>query len=229
MLHLTTTHPCGYLPMTDAATLFVDGAWPMTPPLYEWLLERGFRRSGPHVYKPFCHTCHACIPVRLPVQRFRLRRSLRRVLNKNSDLTISIHQGSCNEERFALYTRYLGSRHADGPMAASTPKDFCDFLLCEWGDTRFVEFRHERRLLAVAVMDVLPGALSAAYTFFDPIQQHRSLGSLAILWQIQHALQMQISWLYLGYWIKNCRKMSYKSRFQPLEGYLWHHWATLEL
>ncbi|MBF0141282.1 MAG: arginyltransferase [Magnetococcales bacterium] len=226
-LHLTQPHSCGYLPAHDAATLFVDPSWPMDSELYGWLLQQGFRRSGSHVYRPFCDHCRECVPVRLPVNQFRPQRTLKRILAKNRDVTVSLHPASYNEERFVLYTHYLKIRHADGPMAAPTPSDFCDFLLCDWGETQFVEFRLRQQLVAVAVMDVLPDALSAAYTFFDPTQFHRSLGSLAILWQITHAVQQQLTWLYLGYWIKDCRKMTYKSRFRPLEGYIMHQWGTL--
>ncbi|HIJ84489.1 MAG: Arginyltransferase [Magnetococcales bacterium] len=224
-LHLSLPHPCGYLPDLQAATMFVDSTWPVDPHLYEWLLERGFRRSGSHVYRPCCPDCTACLPVRLPVQRFHPQRSLRRVQEKNRDLSVSVHPARYNDERFALYLDYLQTRHASGPMAAAEPHDFTEFLLCDWGETRFVEFRLGQRLLAVAVMDVLPGSLSAVYTFFDPRQHQRSLGSVAVLWQVQHAIQQQLPNLYLGYWIKNCRKMAYKARFQPMEGYSRQQWS----
>lgn len=226
-LHLTQPHSCGYLPSLDAATLFVDPSWPMDSALYGWLIQQGFRRSGSHVYRPFCDRCQECVPVRLPVKQFRSQRNLKRILTRNQDLTVSLQPAAFNEERFALYVHYLKIRHPDGPMAAPTPNEFSDFLLCDWGATQFVEFRLQHRLVAVAVVDVLPDALSAAYTFFDPTQHHRSLGTLAILWQITHAIHHELPWLYLGYWIKDCRKMAYKSRFQPLEGYIGHQWNAL--
>ncbi|HAT49057.1 MAG: arginyltransferase [Nitrospirae bacterium] len=226
-LLLSPIHPCGYLPAQNSASLFVDPTWPMDPLQYGWLLEKGFRRSGSHVYRPYCTHCTECVPVRLPAKRFTLQRSLRRVLEKNTDLTVSCRPAFYNDERFELYCNYLEARHADGPMDTPEPKDFSDFLLCNWGHTQFVEFRQDRRLLAVAVVDVLPNALSAVYTFFDPEARQRSLGSLAVLWQVQHTIARKLSWLYLGYWIKDCRKMTYKSRFHPMEGYIRQEWKTI--
>lgn len=199
----------------------------MDPIRYGWLLEKGFRRSGSHVYRPYCSHCIECLPVRLPVKRFTLQRSLKRVLEKNTDLMVSCKPAFYNDERFELYRKYIRARHADGPMAIPEPNDFSDFLLCSWGRTEFIEFRHDQRLLAVAVVDLLPNALSAVYTFFDPDTHQRSLGSLAVLWQVQHAIAQKLPWLYLGYWIKDCRKMVYKSRFKPMEGYTMQEWKTI--
>ncbi|MNW15703.1 arginyl-tRNA-protein transferase [compost metagenome] len=76
--------------------------------------------------------------------------------------------------------------------------------------------------------DVLPNGLSAVYTFFDPLEEKRSLGRLAILWQIAEAARRELPAVYLGYWIRDCRKMRYKSEYRPLELYVNQHWVTLE-
>ncbi|MBF0588613.1 MAG: hypothetical protein HQL53_05750, partial [Magnetococcales bacterium] len=65
-LFLSRSHDCGYLPQRQAATLFIDPEYPMTPGLYDLMLEQGFRRSGSHVYRPYCHLCEQCIPARIP-------------------------------------------------------------------------------------------------------------------------------------------------------------------
>lgn len=109
-------------------------------------------------------------------------------------------------------------------MYPPSPEQFRSFLLCEWSDTRFVEFRSEGKLLAVAVMDRVQDGLSAIYTFFDPDLKERSLGVQAVLWQIQHALDLGLPHLYLGYWIKQCQKMNYKSSYRPLEMFLGERW-----
>ncbi|MBF0110474.1 MAG: arginyltransferase [Magnetococcales bacterium] len=226
LLHLSPPHPCGYL-RHSASTLSVDATWPMNPFLYEWLLEKGFRRSGSHVYRPCCAGCAECLPVRLPAGRFIPQRSLRRVWERNRDLSVTFHPAGYTDERFRLYHRYIQVRHGDGSMADPGPEDFADFLLSHWGMTLFIEFRRHHRLLAVAVTDLLPRSLSAVYTFFDPDEQARSLGSLAILQQIHHAREQERDWLYLGYWIQSCPKMAYKSRFRPMEFLSGQHWQPL--
>lgn len=226
-LYLSKPHACGYLLDRQASTLFADPAMPMNDTLYAFLMERSFRRSGNHVYRHHCDDCQACMAVRVPVAEFSLSRSLRRVWHRNQDLTIRVLPATPTQERFNLYQRYVNGRHPDGPMSHPTFEDFAEFLLSSWSMTRFVEFRQENRLLMVAVVDILPMAFSAVYTFFDPDESSRSLGTHAVLWQIEESKGLNKPHLYLGYWIDNCQKMYYKSRFQPLELYQSQRWVRV--
>ncbi|MEO5339523.1 MAG: arginyltransferase [Magnetococcus sp. MYC-9] len=228
-LFLSRPHPCGYWPDRQAATLFVDPDVAMNDTLYAFLLERGFRRSGGHVYRHYCPGCRACQAVRVPVAAHRFSRNLRRIWQRNQDLTVRVMPPDCNRERFDLYQTYINDRHGDGPMVDPTPGDFSDYLIAPWSMTRFVEFRLGSRLLMVAVTDILPEALSAVYTFFAPEERRRSLGTYAILWQIRETLGLDKSHLYLGYWIAGCPKMDYKARFQPLELYEGQQWVRFLL
>jgi arginine-tRNA-protein transferase len=85
--------------------------------------------------------------------------------------------------------------------------------------------REHGRLIAVAVTDVTPDAFSAVYTFFDPDLERRSLGTLAILRQLEWAKRESRRHLYLGYWIKDHVKMDYKRRFKPLEVFDGRRWV----
>jgi arginine-tRNA-protein transferase len=216
-LYQTPPHACGYLPELIASNVFVDPAVPLDAHSYGSLLSQGFRRSGSHVYRPWCDNCQACVPVRLPVAEFRASRSQRRAQQANSDLEIRSLPARFHPEHYALYQAYTRQRHEDGDMASASETDYRDFLIAPWADSRFLEFRLDGRLLAVAVTDVVDDALSAVYTFFDPQLPQRSLGVVAILTQIELARREGLPWLYLGYWIGNCRKMAYKARYRPLE------------
>ncbi|TVS16844.1 MAG: arginyltransferase [Gammaproteobacteria bacterium] len=223
----TPKHACSYLEQREATTLFVDPAAPIDNPLYSALSSMGFRRSGRHIYRPHCESCSACIPIRVPVSRFDARRSQRRVWMRNQDLSVRLTAPELTAENYALYARYINQRHADGDMHPPSPEQFRSFLLCDWSDTRFVEFRDRDRLLAVAVMDQIQDGLSAIYTFFDPEVQSRSLGVHAVLWQIAHAEELRLPFLYLGYWIKQCQKMNYKSSYRPLEMFIGERWIEV--
>jgi arginine-tRNA-protein transferase len=122
-----------------------------------------------------------------------------------------------DEAHYQLYCRYIEARHPDGGMASPTENQYRDFLISHWCDTRFVEFHLEERLLAIAVTDRLPHGLSALYTFFDPDASELSPGVYAILWQISEAARLTLPWLYLGYWIPECKKMRYKAQYRPLQ------------
>nr|WP_248617095.1 arginyltransferase [Methylococcus capsulatus] len=220
-------HPCGYLPGRDARFTYVSPAYPLSPQSYRGLLEEGFRRSGNWVYRPCCIGCSACLPVRLPVHDFLLTRSHRRVLKRNADIDIRVSVARFDERQFQLYVRYLAARHpTDTPVSRD---DYWSFVSSSWAQTRFVEFRSYSELIGVAVVDHVPGALSAVYTFFDPDAAERSPGSLAILWQILEARRLGREWLYLGYWIGGCRKMEYKARYRPLEALIANRWRRFQV
>ena len=193
------------------------------------LTDMGFRRSGEHIYRPWCEGCGECKSVRVPVAGFNVSKSQKRVLTRNKDLQVSFELPSCADEIYNLYANYIIQRHSDGDMYPPSLEQFENFL-CQappTSKTRFVCFRLEQKLLAVAVVDLLPKGVSAIYTFFDPAYKIRSLGRLAVLWQIRWAQSQAMDFVYLGYWIKDCQKMAYKAEYQPLQVFEDLIWQTL--
>jgi arginyl-tRNA--protein-N-Asp/Glu arginylyltransferase len=218
-------HECGYLPQREAVTMFADPRINLTVEAYTWLSAHGFRRSGTHVYRPHCATCSACIPVRIAVNEFAPNRAQRRTLARNSDLEVHARAPRFEREHFQLYESYLKERHPDSHMDSTNPSAYMSFLTALWCDTTFYEFRRAEQLLAVAVVDRLGDGLSSVYTFFAPGETQRSLGRLAIIKQVEWAAALGLPWVYLGYWIRSCRKMSYKHEYAPLEFYLNGEWT----
>ena len=131
------------------------------------------------------------------------------------------------DESYALYESYINHRHLDGDMFPATEKQFSAFILENTDDTIFFKFFDKEKLIAVSVADILQDGLSAVYCFYDPIDKRRSLGTYAILYQIHRVLEQERLYLYLGYWIKNCRKMLYKTRFRPLEMLVNNKWVEV--
>jgi arginine-tRNA-protein transferase len=132
-------------------------------PIYNQLIQHGFRRSGGHSYRPHCQTCQACIACRIPVKQFRPNRSQQRCLKKNKDLVFSVVDACFTQEYFELYCLYLNSRHVDGTMANPAEEDFRQFLYSDWCDTQFIELRLDDQLVAIAVTDMMSDGLSAVY------------------------------------------------------------------
>ncbi len=225
-LYITTETPCGYFDNRSSRNLVPDPAIKLNMPIYNRLIQHGFRRSGAHTYRPYCDKCSACVACRLSVSQFQYSRSQRRCLNNNRDLEINEQNAEFNEEYFALYRRYLNSRHPEGSMANPAEEDFSQFLFCDWSDTRFLEFRLQGKLVAVAVTDIVSDGVSAVYSFFDPDLDKRSLGRFCILSQVNYAQQLGLEYVYLGYWIKDHPKMHYKTGFKPLQLYIDDQWQT---
>lgn len=225
-LYITEWHACPYLPNLQARNLFVDPSEQMDAATYQALLFQGFRRSGAHIYRPACGPCKRCVPLRVPVRDFAPNRSQRRNLSRNrGEVMLQDRPAAFDHEHYALYRAYVRSRHAGGSMADATEASYGEFLVAPWGGaTRFLELRLGDRLTGVAVTDLLPDGLSAVYTFFDPEIQERTLGTYAILSQIEEARRSGREYLYLGYWIEECGKMSYKERFRPLEARIGGQW-----
>lgn len=222
--YATPPHKCSYLSEQQAVTLFADPQFPKNMRLYSALMGYGFRRSGTHLYIPRCDNCNACISVRIPVDEFTPSKSQNRISRKNRDLRINAVPAGFRQSHFELYEKYLARRHPGGGMDNPTPATYSEFLITDWADTLFYEFILEDRLVAVAVTDLLDDALSAVYTFYDPDIISRSPGKFAILFQINEARKLGLKWLYLGYWIKESKKMNYKSEFRPQQHYYASQW-----
>ncbi|MFD1259866.1 arginyltransferase [Entomomonas asaccharolytica] len=227
-LYLTDPHPCSYLTDQQASTVFVDPNVTLTKKQYTELSSLGFRRSGSYVYQPHCATCHACIAVRVVINQFKPNRQQKRIIRYNQDLQIKQVRPQLTKEYFWLYERYIGMRHKDGDMYPATREQYQSFLVDAPDYCSFYEFRKEGQLLAVAVVDLLQDSLSAVYTFFEPLEHRRSLGQYAILWQIEECKRLGLSYLSLGYWIKNCRKMSYKLQYRSSELFINQRWVRMD-
>lgn len=225
---VTAPHSCNYLDDRKATSVFADPYFPKSKTLYSRLVESGFRRSGEHLYKPHCTNCSQCIPVRIPIKQFKMRRNQKRTWKMNQDITIEQCNAAFTEEDFQLYMKYQKLRHPDGGMDDSTEDDYIEFLLASWSESYFFKYRLDDKLVAVSVVDTLDDAYSAIYTFFDPDYPKRSLGKFVILSLIEESRKAHFSSLYLGYWISNCRKMNYKIEYQPMECFINDRWKKFD-
>ena len=103
-------------------------------------------------------------------------------------------------------------------MADMTPQDYMTMVEETAVSTRMIEYRTpDNQLVACLLRDTMYDGYSMVYSFFDPDLPARSLGSYIILQQIQATQDNALAYIYLGYLIESCTKMSYKKRFKPLE------------
>ena len=226
-LYQTSEHACGYWPQRSARDLVLDPNAPQLPAIYPAALSQGFRRSGGHVYRPNCSACVACLPVRIAVDRFTPNRSQRRALRRVEHWRTNDQAAEPDPRLFALYRRYLLARHRHGGMDDAEPGDFDNFVRSVWSPTRFLCLHDDKDLRVVAVTDITTEGLSAVYSFFDPDLAHLSLGTVAILRQIEWAKRLQLPYLYLGFWLEGHPKMHYKRQFDAIEARIDGVWQAL--
>jgi leucyl-tRNA---protein transferase len=226
-LYTTNTHDCSYLPEQKAKTLFIDPEFTINAEFHTQLSEIGFRRSGTHIYRPHCDQCQHCIPCRVLATDFMPNKRFRRILKKNADLKVEAIPSIIDEEYFSLYSSYINTRHKDGDMYPATREQYESFLVMGYDTALFYSIRLCDKLVAVMICDRLQNALSAVFTFYDPSLAKRSLGNFAVLWQIAEAQSLGLPYVYLGYWIKDCGKMNYKTQYRPIELLTNRQWVRL--
>ena len=226
--YVLTESSCPYLPGKRERKLITDLGDTRWTEFYGLLSRAGFRRSHSFAYRPACSNCSACIPVRVAAGAFTPSHSLRRVMRANMDLRIDQRSPRATLEQYRLFSSYIGARHDDGEMDGMTFADYRSMVEHTRIDTRMIEFRDENgELVAACLADWLPDGPSAVYSFFDPALARRGLGNYMVLWLIQTARDEGLPFVYLGYWIEQSPKMSYKIRFQPLEALGPNGWRTL--
>ena len=229
IFHATAPGACPYLPEQLECKLVIELCDPEAGSLYTDLSRAGFRRSYGYAYRPACKSCSACVPVRINVAGYSDSRSLRRVRRRNSDLCDAIRPAVGTAEQYSLFRRYQSGRHASSKMAAMTFADYRG-MVDETPVSSFVlEVRDgSGRLLAACLTDWLEDGLSAVYSFFDPAESRRSLGTFMILRLIDIARTAELDVVYLGYWISGSGTMDYKQRLPAVEQLIDAQWAPLE-
>jgi arginine-tRNA-protein transferase len=217
---------CPYLPGKVERKVFARLLGNQAPRLNDTLTHSGFRRSQMIAYRPSCDGCSACVSVRVIAREFTPNRTMKRVERANAGLVRTQAAPEATREQFALLQKYLASRHAGGGMSDMNLFDYVAMVEETPVHTMVIEYRAvpkgmgsgaKGQLIACALTDQLADGLSMVYSFFDPAYANCSLGTYMVLDHVRAAIERELSYVYLGYWVRGSRKMDYKARFQPLE------------
>lgn len=237
--YITAPQPCPYLRGKLERKLFTHLTRSRPAALVDNLLKGGFRRSQNIAYMPYCEHCSACVPVRIVVDEFEPKRTLKRIWRTNRDIVTRRMGAIPTSEQYSIFRSYIDSRHRDGGMADMSVLDYAMMVEDSVVNTQVTEYRArhpapgdedtgEDELIAVALSDRLSDGLSMVYSFFEPGLRERSLGSYMIMEHIEAARKMGLPYVYLGYWIEGSRKMEYKTRFRPQEHLTPDGWVRIQ-
>lgn len=226
-MRLSMRSDCPYIAGQTEQRIAVDIT--LDPHCHDSLAKAGFRRVENWVYRPACPHCNACLPWRVDVAGFVPSRNMTRIIKKNSDLKRRISSPDPTIDHYRLFKSYVTSRHDDGQMARMDQDDFASMINNSPIETVLVSYYDaDDNLVGSVLADLQSDGLSAVYSFFDPAQGDRSLGTYIVIDLLTIAKDMALDWLYLGYFVEGSRKMAYKSRFGPAEIFIDGIWQAAD-
>ena len=226
-IRLSMRSECPYIDGRTEQRVAVDIS--QNPALHDQMARAGFRRVENWVYKPACPGCNACIPWRVDTVNFKMGRNLTRIWRVNEDLTRYIAPITPTIEHYNLFKRYIGARHGDGQMASMNQDEFVSMIENSPIESVLLDYKTaDGHLVGTVLTDVQNDGLSAVYSFYDPAETKRSLGTYMIMDMIDFAKELGLPWLYLGYYVEESSKMHYKARFQPASIFIDGQWQKYE-
>lgn len=158
-------------------------------------------------------------PTRYRVADFKLNRSFRRVLKKNSDLACVVRPFRVTPDKDALDQLHCFSRFKVlKPLLSKTYTQLRYRCAPMYEVTVFHE---ERGIVAFTLIEVGHNASYAVRTAWTPDERHRSLGTFVFLKAVEYARSRGFEHHYVGPTILPDPAFNYKLRFPACELYDW--------
>jgi len=225
--YLTNTEPCPYLTNRDEKKIFLIMDDINKSNEYEHLIKSGFRRSHNILYNQVCADCNLCKSIRINVNNFKLSKSNKRVLNKNKNLFIKKLSNNPSKEQFILFKKYLEFKHNDSEMNEMNFHDYCKMFDSKGINTKIYEYFYKGELAGCVISDFLEGSISMVYSFYSEIFLKNSFGKYVILDHFRLAKDLDMDYVYLGYWVEGSTKMEYKNSFNSSEVLIDNKWTNI--
>lgn len=212
-------HRCNYLPNRMASFLYLNPNGAIDASSYRQLLDYGYRRAGNSIYRTDCGSCRECKVIRIPVESFKMTKSQKRVWrNGKNQLSYKITEPSFSQKKLRMYERYLQYQH-NATEADLDSKQYCEFFVSTFlgNNTKELQFYQESKLIGISLIDLVDDVLSSVYFFFEPAIAKLSPGVYSMLIEISLAKEFGLQYYYPGFYIAQCRAMSYNANFGPAE------------
>ncbi|MGE0784759.1 MAG: arginyltransferase [Sandaracinaceae bacterium] len=221
---------CAYLDGQLATLPMRLPARALSPTELDARLAAGDRRHGPFLYRPTCEACRACEAIRIPVAELTSKRAHRRILKRGDGiLRAELGRPIVDAARLALYEKHKVER--DLAIDSTTRLDaraYQAFLVDTCAHSYELRLFDGTHLVAVSIFDRGATAMSAVYCLWDPDYADLSVGTYAVLKQVELCRAWGITHLYLGLYVANNAHMSYKARFLPNERLIDGVWTRFD-
>jgi arginyl-tRNA--protein-N-Asp/Glu arginylyltransferase len=208
---------CSYLAQKDQTTHYKVIEECSTSYCQE-LIEHGYRRFGKMYFRPICGACDECKSIKIDVENFNFSSSHKRVIRKAANIKSYIQRPSMSKAHLELFEKYhLFMKDKKGwEHTSSSAQSYYSSFVDAHNDFGYeVLYFAEEKLIGVDLIDVLEEGISSIYFYYDPDYAHYSLGKLSLYNQILFAKRSHKKWIYLGYYVKDCQSLSYKSQYKP--------------
>ncbi len=207
---------CSYLPdrLWRFCYFFADG---VSAEELQTLLNSGWRKFGSYYFMPFCEGCRLCIPLRVRALEFAPSKNQKEVLKRCRNVRVEFRPLEYSEKIFQLYAMHSRDRFGN---QASREDFILNFYRPSCPATQS-EYYLNDELIGVGFLDVASEGISSVYFIFDTRYSSLSLGTFSVIKEIEYAATQRLPYYYLGYYINECPRMRYKSRFKPFELYNW--------
>lgn len=186
------------------------------------LVEHGYRRFGKYFSKPICKDCDECKSLRIDANKFELTKSLKRIIRKNQNAGIEIvvarpHISKQHIELYKKYHKFMRDKRGWEYHHMNYERYFGVYVdgAGEFGFE--VDYYDNDKLICVDLIDITRDGISSIYCFWDPDYAYLSLGKYSLLNQILIAKAHKLPWIYLGFYVKGCESLEYKSDYKPYQ------------
>ena len=186
------------------------------------------RRVGYMLYRPNCPSCNACEAIRIPVKDFKLSKSMRRIMRRNSDIKVEVGPAICDAHRLELYNRHKFERNLASSERKMTAASYEGWLINTCVETKEFRYFLNDELIGISIVDFGARDISSVYFYFNPDHSDRSLGTFSALVEIQWMQRCEMRYYYLGLYVESCQHLNYKARYYPHERRVLGEWRRFD-
>jgi len=127
---------------------------------------------------------------------------------------------SCTDEKLALFNRHKFERGLS--ESDSEPMDahgYVGWLLHSCMPTLEMTYYLDGELIGVGLVDAGHVSTSSVYFYFSPDAAISKLspGVFSVLQEVALCRRLNLTYHYLGLWVRDCPSLSYKSAYYPHE------------